>query len=284
MKIIKTTNEMRSLALEEKISENRIACVPTMGFLHEGHLSLIKRAKQVADVVVVTLFVNPTQFSPNEDFAQYPRDLQRDSELCLAAGADYLFAPSAEEIYPAGYNTEVAVKGVSELFEGKFRPIHFNGVATVVAKLFNIIHPDYAVFGQKDYQQTLVVKQMVRDLLLGVEIIVAPIIRENSGLAKSSRNTYLSDEQKTQALVLSQSLKLAADAIAAGETKSAKINKIMHDNIEKSAFSKIDYACAARAKDLTEPEEFAHGEEVVLLIAAYLGKVRLIDNCLVTIK
>ena len=285
MKICKTVQEIRDAAAAEKRSGKTIACVPTMGYLHEGHLSLVAKAKEVADVVIVTLFVNPTQFSPNEDFASYPRDFEHDASLCSAAGADYLFAPSEKEMYPAGYQTGVCVKGVSELFEGSFRPIHFNGVATVVAKLFIATKADYAVFGQKDYQQTLVVRQMARDLLLGVKIIVAPIKREESGLARSSRNTYLTAQQKEDATILSKTLKLAEKAIRGGMTSKTEIDKLMKENLEKqgSCVGKIDYASAVMAEDLSSPSEFKKGDKIVLLLAVYVGKVRLIDNMIIEI-
>lgn len=284
MEIIKTVAEMHKLSDKIRQSGKTIACVPTMGYLHEGHLSLVIKGKQSADCVVTTLFVNPTQFAPNEDFEKYPRDIDRDAKLLSEAGCDYLFAPSSNEMYPIGYNTEVSIKGISEPFEGKFRPTHFNGVATVVAKLFNAIKPHYAIFGQKDYQQTLVIKQMVSDMLVDVEIIVSPTIREEDGLAKSSRNTYLTTEERKTAITLNQALKEAAKAIEAGEKRSDKINKVMADYINNAGAFRIDYACAADANTLQQPQEFTSGQDIVLLIAAYLGKTRLIDNFITQIK
>lgn len=284
MKICRTVKEIRDAAAAEKLAGKTIACVPTMGYLHEGHLSLIRKAKEVADIVIVTLFVNPTQFSPDEDFSRYPRDFHHDAELCDKTGADYLFAPDESEMYPGGYQTGVVVKGVSELFEGKFRPIHFNGVATVVAKLFIATRADFAVFGQKDYQQTLVVRQMARDLLLGVKIIIAPIAREESGLARSSRNTYLNPEQKEEATILHNTLLKAEKAVRDGMHKSAEIDALMRENLEKSGvIRKIDYASAVMAADLTSRDEFKSGDEIVLLLAVYLDKVRLIDNLILTV-
>lgn len=274
---------MQAISGKHRAAGETVACVPTMGYLHEGHISLITRAKEIANIAVATLFVNPTQFAPNEDFSRYPRDFDRDCTLCEQAGLDYLFAPNETEMYPTGYNTEINIKGISDKFEGIFRPIHFNGVATVVAKLFNAVRPDYAVFGQKDYQQTLVVKQMVRDMLMGVSIVVAPTVRESDGLAKSSRNIYLSPEQRQVALTIFNALRGAMEAIESGEKRRKVINGIMHNIIRSAGAFQIDYASSADASNLDEPEEFISGQKIVLIIAAYLGKTRLIDNHLITI-
>lgn len=283
MEIVRTVKEMQLISNRLRAEGKSIACVPTMGYLHEGHISLITRANEIADISVATLFVNPTQFAPNEDFSRYPRDFERDCSLCENAGLDYLFAPSESEMYPSGYNTEIGIKGISDKFEGVFRPIHFNGVATVVAKLFNAVRPDMAVFGQKDYQQTLVVKQMVRDMLMGVSIVVAPTVREADGLAKSSRNIYLSTEQRQIALTLYNALRDAISAVESGEKRRKVINGIMHNTIRTAGAFQIDYASSADAANLDEPEEFISGQKIVLLIAVYLGKTRLIDNYLVTL-
>lgn len=283
MEVVRTVKEMQAVANKLRSDGKSIACVPTMGYLHEGHISLITRAKELADIAVATLFVNPTQFAPNEDFSRYPRDFDRDSKLCEQAGLDYLFAPTETEMYPEGYNTDIRILGISEKFEGVFRPTHFNGVATVVAKLFNAVRPDLAVFGQKDYQQTLVVKQMVRDMLMGVSIVVAPTVRESDGLAKSSRNIYLSAEQRQIALTLHNALNDAIAAIESGEKRRKVINGIMHNTIRTAGAFQIDYASSADATNLDEPETFASGQKIVLLIAAYLGKTRLIDNHLITL-
>ncbi len=284
MEIVRTVKEMQLISNKLRAAGKSIACVPTMGYLHEGHISLITRANEIADISVATLFVNPTQFAPNEDFSRYPRDFDRDCSLCKDAGLNYLFAPSESEMYPSGYNTEISIKGISDKFEGVFRPIHINGVATVVAKLFNAVRPDMAVFGQKDYQQTLVVKQMVRDMLMGVSIVVAPTVREEDGLAKSSRNIYLNPEQRQIALTLYNALKDAISAIESGEKRRKVINGTMHNTIRTAGAFQIDYASSADATNLDEPEEFVSGQKIVLLIAAYLGKTRLIDNYLVTIQ
>lgn len=283
MKIITKVREMQEISESIRREGKKIACVPTMGYLHEGHLSLVKKGKEYADVVITTNFVNPTQFAPNEDFEQYPRDLERDCKLLEEAGADYVFAPSAEEMYP-GYNTEINIKGVSQKFEGLFRPIHFNGVASVVAKLFIATKPHYAIFGQKDYQQTLVVKQMVRDMLFDTEIIIAPIIREEDGLARSSRNIYLSQEERQVATTLHNALLAAKTTIEAGVRNRDRINSVMKNYINETGAFKIDYASIADAETLEEPMDFKSGLKAVLLVAAYLGKTRLIDNELVVIK
>lgn len=283
MKIITKVREMQEVSESIRREGKKIACVPTMGYLHEGHLSLVKKGKEYADVVITTNFVNPTQFAPNEDFEQYPRDLERDCKLLEEAGADYVFAPSAEEMYP-GYNTEINIKGVSQKFEGLFRPIHFNGVASVVAKLFIATKPHYAIFGQKDYQQTLVVKQMVRDMLFETEIIIAPIIREEDGLARSSRNIYLSQEERQVATTLHNALLAAKTTIEAGVRNRDRINSVMKNYINETGAFKIDYASIADAETLEEPMDFKSGQNAVLLVAAYLGKTRLIDNELVVIK
>lgn len=283
MKIITKVREMQEVSESIRREGKKIACVPTMGYLHEGHLSLVKKGKEYADVVITTNFVNPTQFAPNEDFEQYPRDLERDCKLLEEAGADYVFAPSAEEMYP-GYNTEINIKGVSQKFEGLFRPIHFNGVASVVAKLFIATKPHYAIFGQKDYQQTLVVKQMVRDMLFETEIVVSPIIREEDGLARSSRNIYLSQEERQVATTLHNALLAAKTTIEAGVRNRDRINSVMKNYINETGAFKIDYASIADAETLEEPMDFKSGLKAVLLVAAYLGKTRLIDNELVVIK
>lgn len=283
MKIITKVREMQEISESIRHEGKKIACVPTMGYLHEGHLSLVKKGKELADVVITTNFVNPTQFAPNEDFEQYPRDLERDCKLLEEAGADYVFAPSAEEMYP-GYNTEINIKGVSQKFEGLFRPIHFNGVASVVAKLFIATKPHYAIFGQKDYQQTLVVKQMVRDMLLETEIVVSPIIREEDGLARSSRNIYLSQGERQIATTLHNALLAAKTTIEAGVRNRDRINSVMKNYINETGAFKIDYASIADAETLEEPMDFKSGQKAVLLVAAYLGKTRLIDNELVVIK
>lgn len=283
MEIIRTVKEIQNISDNIRKSNKTIACVPTMGYLHEGHLSLVKIGKTKADYVITTLFVNPTQFAPNEDFDKYPRDLERDSKLLSDAGSDFLFVPSANEIYPNGYDTEINIKGISQSYEGLFRPIHFNGVATVVAKLFNSTKPHYGIFGQKDFQQSLVIKQLVRDMLFDIEIVVAPIVRETDGLARSSRNIYLSQEERKLAPTLNLAIHQATKAIENGERNRLAINEIMKNYIENTKAFKIDYASSADATNLSEPDFFESGQEIVLLIAAYLGKTRLIDNNIIKI-
>lgn len=283
MEIITTIHEMQAISDKLRAEGKKIACVPTMGYLHEGHLSLVKRAKELADVVILTLFVNPTQFAPNEDFNRYPRDFAMDSANCEKAGVDYILHPEVQEMYPGAYNTEINIKEISKKFEGTFRPIHFNGVATVVAKLFMATKPHYAVFGQKDYQQTLVVKQLVRDLLIDVSIVVAPTIREADGLAKSSRNIYLSETDRKIAPTIYKALETAVEEIHKGEKRRKVINAIMHNVLRSATAFHIDYALSADADTLDEPDEFIPGQRIVLLIAAYLGKTRLIDNYVVSL-
>lgn len=283
MKIVNTVIEMQSIVNYHKRKGDKIVCVPTMGYFHEGHISLMKLAKDYGDIVVVTLFVNPTQFGPNEDYYRYPRDFERDVTLAKSADVDYLFAPTVEEMYPDDYYTKVTVSKFTDVFEGIKRPGHFDGVATVVAKLFNVTKPDVAIFGQKDYQQTLVVKQLVKDLLFDIKIVVAPIVREKDGLAMSSRNVYLSPEERKIAPEIFSALNLGRNAILNGEKRRKVINSIVIEHLRKFTQFYIDYVSAVRADDLTEPEEFTSAENVVILVAVYLGKTRLIDNMVVTV-
>jgi pantoate--beta-alanine ligase len=283
MEVITKIKEMQIVVDYLRASGKKIACVPTMGYLHEGHLSLVKRAKEIADVVIVTLFVNPTQFGPNEDYNRYPRDFAKDKANCEQAGVDFILHPEVQEMYPSGYNTEINIREISKKFEGAFRPIHFNGVATIVSKLFMATKPHYALFGQKDYQQTLVIKQMARDLLIDVAIVIAPTIRELDGLAKSSRNIFLSESERKNATNIYKALELAAEEIHKGEKRRKVINGIMHNVLRSAGAFHIDYAMSADADTLDEPEEFLSGQRIVLLIAAYLGKTRLIDNYIVSL-
>ncbi len=283
MQIINSIKTMQEIAVAHKCNGEKISVVPTMGFLHQGHLSLIKEAAGLADIVITTLFVNPRQFAPNEDYDLYPRDLSRDSELAAAAGTDYLFNPGVLEMYAIGNSTNISVDGITSKFEGAQRPGHFDGVATVVAKLFNATLPDVAVFGQKDYQQTLVIKRLVEDLNYPTELFIAPTLRESDGLAMSSRNKYLTKADRKSSSVLFLALENARQAIAGGEVKRTVINAVMHKRLRQVPSIKIDYASVAMADSLEEPDYFLAGDEVVLLIAAYLGRTRLIDNALVTI-
>lgn len=284
MKIIKTVKEMQEFSLEQKKQGKMIGFIPTMGYLHEGHLSLIKKSKDMTDVTIASIYVNPTQFAPNEDFTKYPRDFERDKSLAEDAGCDAIFFPSDKEMYPDGYETMVLVDSITKKFEGEKRPGHFDGVATVVTKLFNAVMPDFAFFGQKDYQQTLVIKKLVRDLLFPVSIVIVPTFRQSDGLAMSSRNVYLSTYERTRANIIYKTLLTAKEAILNGEKRRKIINAIMINSLRSEPLVRIDYASAADAGDLSEPEEFQIGQQIVLLIAIYLGKTRLIDNMLAIIS
>jgi pantoate--beta-alanine ligase len=283
MKIINTVAEMQAFSIAQKVQGKKIAVVPTMGYLHNGHLSLIEEAKKRSDIVITTLFVNPTQFAPHEDLAKYPRDFESDCQKSESAGADILFYPNELEMYPIGFNSSIEIKGVTDKFEGIKRPTHFSGVATVVAKLFNCTLPDIAVFGQKDYQQTLVIKKLVRDLNFPIEIIISPTIREADGLAMSSRNTYLSKIEREVASTLFQALEEAKLEIGKGEKRRKIINSIMLKTIREKNLFQVDYVAAANADSFDEPDEFLSGDKIVLLLAVYLGKTRLIDNAVIQV-
>ncbi|MCS7176943.1 MAG: pantoate--beta-alanine ligase [Candidatus Kapabacteria bacterium] len=283
MELIVTVHHMQQYADQQRRAGRRIAVVPTMGYFHEGHLSLMRRARQLADVVVTTLFVNPTQFGPGEDYERYPRDLERDRRLAEEVGCDVLFVPSVEEMYPGGYTTVVSVRGISGKFEGRFRPGHFEGVATIVLKLFLATKPHVAIFGQKDWQQTLVVRQLVRDLNVDTEIVVAPTVREPDGLAMSSRNVYLSAEERQKATVLYRALQRGRELVLLGERRRQAIVETMERELLTVPELQVDYAAAAEAYTLEEPDTFSPGQELVLLVAARLGTTRLIDNELVQV-
>ena len=278
MQVTKTVEETRKQIKQWKKEGKTIGLVPTMGFLHEGHASLIRKCREQNDIVVVSDFVNPTQFGPNEDLEAYPRDFERDSKLCESLGADLIFAPSPEDMYhdPHAF---VSIDTLSETLCGKTRPIHFKGVCTVVTKLFHIVAPDRAYFGEKDAQQLAVIRHMVNDLSFGIEIVGCPIIREEDGLAKSSRNTYLSEEERKAALVLSHSLKEGRKLVDAGEKDAAKVKKAITDIIEKEPLAKIDYVEVVDWNTL-EPVERIDGP-ILTAIAVYIGKTRLIDNFIV---
>ncbi len=260
----------------------KIGLVPTMGALHLGHLSLAIAAKNECDVTIVSDFVNPTQFAPNEDFDKYPRTLDADIDLLSKIGTDFIFAPSPEAMYPRGFDATVSVGGVSQLLEGRFRPTHFNGVCLVVLKLFNITRADVAYFGQKDYQQVQVVKKMVEDLNVPIEIEMLPIIRERDGLAMSSRNRYLSDDERKEALVLSKALDSAEELIKGGERESAVVYDAMRKIIETAKDATIDYMHIGDPKTLVEMERISGN--VVVLLAVRVGATRLIDNRLIERK
>lgn len=276
MMILSDIKYVRSKVKDWKAQGLSVGLVPTMGYLHEGHESLIKRAVLENDKVVVSVFVNPTQFGPNEDLEDYPRDLDRDSSLCEKAGAELIFHPEPKEMYGEGACTKVHVDGLTTGLCGKSRPIHFDGVCTVVSKLFNIIPADRAYFGEKDAQQLAVIKRMVRDLNFDIEIVGCPIIREEDGLAKSSRNTYLSTEERKAALVLSRSLSKAKEVINSGVTDVSIIKETICEIIEKEPCAKIDYVEIVDSEELVSVDKIE--KDVLIALAVYIGKTRLIDN------
>ncbi len=281
MKIIKRVGQMQKLAQQVRTKGLKIGLVPTMGFLHEGHLSLIRLARKEADFVVVSIFVNPTQFAPGEDYETYPRDLQRDCRLAEQAGGDVVFAPSPEEMYPDGYRTFVEVEGITRKLCGASRPTHFRGVTTVVTKLFCIVGPHIAVFGQKDAQQAIVIKRLVKDLNFDIRIIVAPTIREPDGLAMSSRNLYLSEKEREDATVLYRALQMAKSMVEAGERSSSSIIATMEKMISEKPTAEIDYIAVVDTQQL-EPLEKLSGE-VLIALAVRFGQARLIDNIMLSI-
>jgi len=275
MKVIDTVAEMQKIRRELK---GTVGFVPTMGYLHEGHLTLVRRSREKNDFTIVSIFVNPTQFGPSEDFDRYPRDYPRDFGLLEKEHTDYVFLPTPKEMYPEGYNTWVEVHQVTDRLEGAIRPGHFRGVATVVNKLFNIVQPTRAYFGQKDAQQCVVIRKMVRDLNMNLEMIVVPTVREPDGLAMSSRNVYLSPEERQQAPVLYKALSTAHVMWAEGERDSAKIRQAMVDLIRQKPLGKIEYISIANVWTLQELEKAE--PPVVISMAVKFGKTRLIDNIL----
>ena len=278
MKIVGTVKEVREQVKEWKKQGLTVGFVPTMGYLHEGHKSLMDAARKDNDKVVVSIFVNPMQFGPTEDLATYPRDLDHDAALCESAGVDLIFHPEPEEMYEKDFCSFVDMTGLTEGLCGKTRPIHFRGVCTVVNKFFNIVTPDRAYFGQKDGQQLAVIKRMVRDLNMDIEIIGCPIVREEDGLAKSSRNTYLSPEERKAALILSKTVALGKE-LAKTEKDANKVVEAMKKNIETEPMAKIDYVEAVDALSMA-PVEKLEGT-CMLAMAVYIGKTRLIDNTLI---
>ncbi|MBI3952318.1 MAG: pantoate--beta-alanine ligase [Acidobacteria bacterium] len=279
MEIVSEIGKMKAITQEAAARGQRIGSVPTMGALHEGHLSLVRRARERSDLVVASVFVNPAQFGPNEDYTRYPRNLEADAAQLAREGVDCLFAPSLEEIYPPGYATYVEVEGLSDRLCGKSRPGHFRGVTTVVLKLFEIVSPDYAFFGQKDAQQVVIIKKMVEDLNLDVEIIVCPIVREADGLAMSSRNNYLNAEERAAATILYKALQRARQMIDAGARNAEEIVQAMRAMIENEPRARIDYVEIANAKTL-KPLTTLTGECLIAL-AVFVGPARLIDNLVV---
>lgn len=279
MLIIRTVAEMQAFSEEMRLNRKKIAVVPTMGFLHDGHASLLRAARNDADVVILTIFVNPTQFAPTEDLSRYPRDFERDCAIAGESGVDVVFAPlDSTEIYPNGFESTIDVGSVAKPFEGAFRPTHFRGVATVVAKLFAITKPHIAYFGQKDYQQTCVIKRLVSDLNIDVKIVVCPTRRESDGLAMSSRNVYLQPIERERAATIWRALCAGKHLIESGELRSREITEAMSRVLAELHECKIDYATPAHAEYLHVPEIFSADEAIVLLIAVRFPSARLIDN------
>lgn len=282
MDIIRRTHLMQQISINLKKKGNKIGLVPTMGALHFGHLSLVRRANQISHHTIVSIFVNPLQFGQNEDFDKYPRDLPKDAEALKELNVDYIFAPDVINIYDEGFSTEITNERLGNILCGKSRPGHFKGVLTVVAKLFNIIQPDFAVFGQKDYQQLILIKRMVRDLNFPVEIISCPIIRESDGLAMSSRNAYLSHDERKASTILYKAIQFAEEKISEGEENLEFIRKEIKKIISKEPLASIDYIETVHPFTL-EPIDKLKGE-AVLLLAVFIGKTRLIDNVILKEK
>jgi len=276
VKIVENISRMSTLMKIMRKEGKSIGLVPTMGYLHEGHLSLVRAAKKHNDVAVMSVFVNPLQFGPNDDLAKYPRDFKRDEEKARLAGVDVLFYPSEKEIYPSGYSTYVEVKGLGDTLCGSSRPGHFKGVTTIVAKLFGIVKPDMAYFGQKDVQQAAIIKKMTEDLNMGIEIKIMPIVREKDGLAMSSRNIYLSETERKDASILHQSLSTAESMVNQGEKDARKIIKAMELLIRQKPSVKIDYISIVDKRFLKEVSSISG--EVLIALAVFIGKTRLIDN------
>lgn len=275
MKIVSTIQEVRDQVNQWKKEGKSVGFVPTMGYLHEGHMSLIDAASE-NDKVVVSIFVNPMQFGPNEDLASYPRDLNHDAKMCQEHGVDLIFHPTPEEMYGDSFYSYVDMNVLTDELCGLSRPVHFRGVCTVVTKLFNIVRPDKAYFGQKDAQQLAIIKRMVKDLNMPLEIVGCPIVREEDGLAKSSRNTYLSEEERKAALVLSRSIALGKKMVEEGEQDSKKVVDAMIAEINKEPLAKIDYVKMVSLETMQQVETIEGG--ILTAIAVYIGKTRLIDN------
>ena len=282
MLILTSAAEVTAVSNEARRAGKRVGFVPTMGALHDGHLSLVRTARAQTDVVIVSVFVNPTQFGPNEDFSKYPRNAEKDSAMLAAEKSDYLFLPSVEEMYPAGATTWVNVEGLSEKLDGRSRPGHFRGVTTVVAKLLNIVQPDFAFFGQKDAAQVAIVNKMVRDLNFDVRIVVCPIVRETDGLAMSSRNAYLNPEQRKQALVLYRALMRVQTLADRGESNSARLKVAGEQVMAEESSIKPDYFEIVNRETLDPIADISGG--ALVSVAAYVGSTRLIDNIVVTGK
>jgi pantoate--beta-alanine ligase len=283
VEIINRRQRMASLARKLRRENKTIGFVPTMGALHEGHLRLVNEARQMCDVVIVSIFVNPTQFNDPQDLAKYPRDLPADAALLAEYQVDYIFAPSVEEIYPNGSSTFIYVEGVTETLEGISRPGHFRGVATVITILFNTIRPDFAFFGQKDAQQIIVIQKLTRELGFETEIIVIPTVREENGLAMSSRNALLSDEEREKASIIYQGLKEAKLAFQNGERNAFNLEQIVRNKIESEPVANMDYVSVVDYENL-EPLDTIKDEQVLIAVAVKFGNVRLIDNTILNRK
>jgi pantoate--beta-alanine ligase len=277
MKVIQTIKEMQGTA-DAIRPEKRIGFVPTMGYLHEGHLALVRKARELADVVVASIFVNPIQFGPTEDLAKYPRDFERDHKLLEAEKTDIIFYPEYKEMYPDGYTTYVQVRGLEDYLCGQVRKGHFIGVATVVAKLFNIVKPHVAVFGQKDYQQLTIIERMVKDLNMDIEIIAYPTVREKDGLAMSSRNTYLSSVEHEKALLIHASIRRLQELVKTGERSAQALKAEAHRVLSSSNGIEIEYVSISDPNTLAETETIE--KKAVYAVAVRIGKTRLIDNAL----
>ncbi len=281
--LVESVQEVRRAVAEARAAGRRIGLVPTMGALHDGHAQLIADCRAEAGLVVVSIFVNPTQFGPGEDFDRYPRPLEDDLKKCEAAGAALVFAPAAHVIYPHGSpSTFVEVPGLSDVLEGCSRPGHFRGVATVVLKLFEIVQPDLAIFGQKDYQQQLLIRRMVEDLHVPVEVRTRPTVREPDGLALSSRNRYLNPRERQAATVLHLALERARQAVAGGERRADRVRQILRETIESEELARIDYAEVAGADTMAPLDDLDAGRRAVALVAARVGTTRLLDNAVLT--
>ncbi len=278
MEIIYDINLMQKRAEELRLAGKRIGFVPTMGFFHEGHLELMRVAKKHSDIVVVSIFVNPIQFGPSEDYNRYPKDIEGDKKKAEQVGVDILFIPRVEDMYPEGFQTKVCVERLTQHLCGLFRPGHFDGVTTVVTKLFNITKPHIAVFGEKDYQQLLVIKRMVADLNMDIEIISVPTVREPDGLAMSSRNSYLSPEERKSALSLKKAIDIAQQMVAKGETDTSVIKKKVEETISSYPFTKIQYVSICDPETLEELDKIE--KQALLAMAVFVGNARLIDNAI----
>ena len=276
MDVITSVHQMKDYSARARTANKKIAFVPTMGFLHEGHLSLMREGKKRGDILIVSIFVNPTQFGPSEDFERYPRDFGRDSRMAESVGVDVLFAPEAREMYPPGHQSSIRVTEVTRGLCGKSRPTHFQGVATVVGMLFNIVRPHVAIFGEKDFQQWVTIQQMVRDLHMDTEVVGMPIIREVDGLAMSSRNTYLSPDERKAALSLPRSLERAREGISKGELRAGLLIEKAREVLQSEPLVRVDYLEICDARTLEPVERI--DRDVVIAVAATVGKVRLIDN------